>query len=423
MDRRAIVLKLGVLVGMLASAWAIERHWNRQRAEVHAEVGWPRVGQWHEVPRAKPSEEDTARLLALGYVEGTTEAPHLTGVTKYDARRAQPGLNFYVSGHASEAYLVDMSGKLLHTWSYLREKAFPNLQGFTAARDMDRLYWRMAKPRPDGSIIAIYEGAGLVALDWESRPIWTFQGWNHHDIDIAPDGTIYALGRKRRTVLEQQPHPFIDDLLQVLDADGKLVKELSIYDAIQNSDESDILRTVPPGEDILHTNAVRILDGSQTEKWPLFTKGRALLSIREIDALVVIDVESAKAVWSMMGTWHRQHAPEILASGNMLLFDNRGIENRSRVVEFSPTWQPLWTYDGNGTPFYSETCGGQQRLSNGNTLIAETEPGRALEVTPQGDIVWEFYNPHRTGKNDHLIAALFQMTRLPVDYAAAATVR
>ena len=39
--------------------------------------------------------------------------------------------------------------------------------------------------------------------------------------------------------------------------------------------------------------------------------------------------------------------------------------------------------------------GDQQRLANGNTLITESEGGRLLEVTRDGEIVWEFINPVR----------------------------
>ena len=37
--------------------------------------------------------------------------------------------------------------------------------------------------------------------------------------------------------------------------------------------------------------------------------------------------------------------------------------------------------------------GAAQRLPNGNTLITESERGRVFEVTPQKEIVWEFWNP------------------------------
>ena len=45
-------------------------------------------------------------------------------------------------------------------------------------------------------------------------------------------------------------------------------------------------------------------------------------------------------------------------------------------------------------------------------MITETDNGRALEVTADGKIVWEYLNPERTGKEGELIASLFDVIRL-----------
>ena len=44
--------------------------------------------------------------------------------------------------------------------------------------------------------------------------------------------------------------------------------------------------------------------------------------------------------------------------------------------------------------FFSPFRSSAQRLPNGNTVIAESEWGRIFEVTPGGDIAWEYINPH-----------------------------
>jgi hypothetical protein len=37
-------------------------------------------------------------------------------------------------------------------------------------------------------------------------------------------------------------------------------------------------------------------------------------------------------------------------------------------------------------------------------------------VTPGGETVWEFVNPHRAGKHGNLIATLFDVVRLDPDF-------
>ncbi len=41
----------------------------------------------------------------------------------------------------------------------------------------------------------------------------------------------------------------------------------------------------------------------------------------------------------------------------------------------------------------SDQLGGAQRLDNGNTLVCEGEHGRVVEVTSEGEVVWEWVNP------------------------------
>ena len=53
---------------------------------------------------------------------------------------------------------------------------------------------------------------------------------------------------------------------------------------------------------------------------------------------------------------------------------------------------------------------------NGNTLVTESDAGRAFEVTPSGEIVWEFLSPWRAGEAGELVATLFEVVRLPPDF-------
>ena len=101
----------------------------------------------------------------------------------------------------------------------------------------------------------------------------------------------------------------------------------------------------------------------------------------------------------MTGPFVRQHDPDFLPNGNLLVFDNRGGDpacGGSRILEIEPATQKIaWQYDGCGTaPFYSLVRGEQALLPNGNLLILEATKGRVLEVTREAQprIVWEYYN-------------------------------
>mgnify|MGYP000485174750 CR=1 FL=1 len=128
--------------------------------------------------------------------------------------------------------------------------------------------------------------------------------------------------------------------------------------------------------------------------------GRVLLSFREIGTIAILDPDREEIVWATRGPWLRQHDPDLLASGNILLFDNQGYVGPggiTRVIEFDPASQQIvWQYAGTPEhPFESEVRSSQARLANGNTLITESDGGRLFEVAANGDIVWNWVNPVR----------------------------
>jgi hypothetical protein len=114
--------------------------------------------------------------------------------------------------------------------------------------------------------------------------------------------------------------------------------------------------------------------------------------------------------------WRAQHCARLLESGRLLLFDNFGsIREASRVLEVDLfTQQIVWGFGGvPRQDLFSESAGFEQRLSNGNTLVTESNFGRALEVTPDHRVVWEYVNPNRAGEKHELVAALYMLERLP----------
>lgn len=376
-------------------------------------------GLWspaRDVPAAEArrgvSQATAERLAALPYLQGYKPAPAQKGVTVHDRRQVHEGVNLVVSGHAPEAFLMDMDGRRLHAWKLPVEQVWPDAD--TAAEGAR--YWRRAHAFENGDLLAIFDGVGLVRLDQRSRPIWSFRADCHHDLFVERDHTIYVLTRKLRLIPEiHAARPSLEEFVTVLGPDGRPRRSVSLYAAFKNSPYSALLARVSQGGDIFHTNTLTILDGSLAERWPLFARGRALISLRNLDTVALVDLESASVAWALTGLWRAQHEPSLLPTGHLLVFDNAGRGGRSQVLEIDPfTQQVSWRYPGLGSSadLASETSGSTGRLPNGNTLITESTAGRALEVTPEGRIVWEFWNPHRAGKEHELIATLLEVVRL-----------
>jgi hypothetical protein len=95
------------------------------------------------------------------------------------------------------------------------------------------------------------------------------------------------------------------------------------------------------------------------------------------------------------------NTPAPLANGNILIFDNGPTRLDqtfpfSRVIQVDPaTSEIIWKYqDATPENFFSDRISNAQRLPNGNTLINEGMFGRFFEVTPSGEVLWEYVNSY-----------------------------
>jgi hypothetical protein len=413
------LLSFFVLFGIV---WGCSRDEPKQTARSAVAGESPQtVGRWRKARRASEfpdglTDEQRAeirRLEAIGYASGSVPAGEARGVTRFDSARAFGGYNLYVSGHASEAVLMDMEGRVLHRWSYPLRDAWPELSLSKVYGD----FWRSAQVFPNGDLIAIHEGVGVLKIDAASNLLWKVRNGAHHDLAVLPDGDIYLLTRKARVVPRIHPKdPILEDFITRLGPDGSEKHSFSVLEALERSEYRDAIEGLGAG-DLFHTNSIEVLGSGLQGLDPAFAPGNLLVSLLYPNAIGVIDVETETFTWWKTGSWRRQHQPAVLDNGHLMLFDNQGAGEVSRVVELDPvTLEIQWEYQGDPEdPFFTYDCGASSRLPNGNTLITESNNGRAFEITPEGDIVWEFYNPHRAGEQQQLIATLFEMVRLPPD--------
>ncbi len=373
------------------------------------------------------------QLNAIGYLQGSVEAKAKKGVTIYDEKRASPGYNFYISGHLPEATLIDMEGNVLHRWHYAFRSIWSKREIKKDSRRM--LFWRKAYLFENGDLLAMHEGYGIVKLDKNSKLIWAQRLPAHHDLQVMPNGDIYVLTSFAHMVERvDKKTPILEDYISILSSNGEEKERISLLEIFENSaqEHSWVVaskefwkkekrrKAVHPNTDIFHTNTLAVLDGSIADKSRSFKKGNVLLSMCHLDMIAVVDLKMRKVVWSLKDVFGLQHDPSITSTGKILLFNNffKVKPRRSSAMIIDPVSKKTeWQYSGSkGDVLFSKTCGTTEYLPNGNVLITETDNGRALEVTRDKKVVWEFYNPHLAGENNEYIASLFELIRLPQDF-------
>jgi len=408
--RLAVVITVGVALILAAYLYQLPEEDPIQRGDILP------PGRWHFQASRLGDEvdgEELARVLSLPYVSGSTLAPGRDGVIRYESERTFDGLNLYVSGHGPEALLIDMKGHPLHRWRYPFEAAFPDKEP-----SAETTFFRRAYVYPNGDLLALFQGGVIIKLDRNSKILWTsdLPSYNHLFVDEA--GRILTIAKTARMIPDLRTEgPILEDFIVFLSADGDIERRFSLLESFRASAFAETIHPLPDHADIFHSNSVVTIDDAVAKSSDLFRSGMLLVSLRDIDTVALIDPVSTTVEMAWRGPWRAQHQPVPLSTGSVLLFDNQGAENGSRVVEFDPDTGELgWIFPQQAAASLSSAeAGSCQRLPNGNTLITESEMGRAIEITPDRAVVWEFSSPHRAGEQLEMVATLFEVVRMPAD--------
>jgi len=372
-------------------------------------------------------------LKSLPYVSWvpSENTIHKSGVILYDKKLSFQGLNLYNSRDLTTAYLMDMSGNIVHSWT---------------SRISEHDGWHYVELFKNGDLLANVDEEAWIKLGWNSDVKWVSHGRYHHDVAVAENQDIYTFARKDDLVFHYGlPLPILNECIVILSPEGMVKREiplykivnkkfhfgisvsikemLSIYRYILNVENykkiltrrqrSRFIFRKDTSFDIFHANSIEIIDRNIDG---LCKRGDLLISIRQLNLIAILDIKKEEIIWSWgPGKLLRQHHPTLLENGNILVFDNRSFTKRrySRVVELNPlTRLIVWEYKSHPPQrFFSPSRGDSQRLPNGNTLITNSDSGQVFEVTRDGEVVWEFYNP-RIKEKSKKRAAIYRMMRI-----------
>lgn len=324
--------------------------------------------------------------------------PGPLGTRRYKRGRCEDGYTLFCPGQGNLVCLIDMAGMLVHFWVVHRS--------------------HLVELLPDGTLLADEWGetSGLSELGSEGQVLWRWSGDYHHDFQRLDGGNRFVLLTHRvRSPMdgfflsEERPSEVLSDVVIEVDRDGQVLWEFSFADhAVQLAELAGLGPPVRYGvrdrtgalvmlnqRDWTHTNTIEVLPDTKVG-WMdrRFRGGNLLFSCRSLDTIGVIDRDSGDIVWAWgPGILDGQHQPTMLANGNILVFDNGTYRGYSVVREIAmPEAVEVWSYEDREN-FFSPYRSGAQRLGGGNTLICEADAGRLFEVTPEGEVVWDYYSP------------------------------
>jgi len=332
------------------------------------------------------------------------------GLTHHDPLLSFKGYTLIAPLGGDSAHLLDMQGAIACSWRLpgfrlstvrlLDGGRLMALAGDAAIKPPEHEPGRRPPP-PPGIFRLIGGGAtDLVEIASDGSVAWSYHNEAiHHDwtlVDgehlVIPEfvevpGEVAKRVRGGVRMKGERLPPLISDDLVEIDRDGRDVARTHLWELLD-----PVRDPIGPNErrwEWTHTNSLDTTDD-----------GDLLFSCRQNSRVGRIRRQSGELDWKYGApeTYH-QHDASALPGGNVLIFDN-GMNRPqalpySRVIEVDPVKNEIvWNYTANPPQqFFSGHISGAQRLPNGNTLICEGASGRVFEVTPAGEVAWEWISP------------------------------
>jgi hypothetical protein len=406
-----------------------------------------------------------------------------TGVTIYDPARAY---NSFVCFSAPDGatHLIDMDGNEVHRWPHVGlpgEVIDPKLIGGR----LGHVFLQLSDgPDRRGGI---FSNKTVGELDWDGKTVWEWgteapggMARQNHDWARLPNGDTLLLVTIPHAVAELGAKELGDQGIYEVDPSGAIVWK---WVAGEHLDEfgyspeglrylrEKVARNPEEVWGYLEINDLQVVgpnrwfDAGDTR----FDPDNLIFDSRKSNFVAIIEKKTGNIVWrlgpdfpgseyvqdqriltktlprpvdQLSGQHDAYIIPEGLpGAGDLLVFDDQGgagfppaplgIYAGSRVLEIDPIQKEIvWQYTGedSGRPvwsFFSSFVSSAQRLPNGNTLIDEGMDGRFFQITPDGDIVWEYVPPYggkkQVGGKPFLDSLVFRAQAVPYAWVPEGT--
>lgn len=361
---------------------------------------------------------------------------------------------FFKDEDANELRLIRRDGTLVNRWPVFFKTLFPNPTFLAHPPASD---WNVdthgALVQPDGSVVFNFDYNGTAKLDRCGKVIWTLGHQTHHSIERAESGGYWVLGQREvnSTTGQETPYPpffapYMDSKLLHVSESGEILTEISVPELFFKNHLEGILTSAsvyfesvqePTAKEIVHINKVAELSSDLAKDFPMFEAGDLLLSMRSLNLVMVVAPDTQLIKWWQIGPWKRQHDPEFIAGGKILVFNNNtyidvafgptGTTRRlmrtslttpriSNIIEIDPAtdeYRVRYGYGGKpGEEMLSVVRGKLDPTREGGILVTESDGGRAFEIDANRNIVWQYVNRY----DDDEVAELTEARVYDKDY-------
>ena len=242
-------------------------------------------------------------------------------------------------------------GEVVHAWPYRPDEIAnaPAIADLPYEEPLGFRFSRHAYPvgvsrYANGDLLVIFQlihtfpyAGGVARIDRDGRVVWYRRDYSHHyphlidgDVALVPgmrigEGPIrarYPTGKRRPGWTLHCDRPFLD-FVHVVDGEGRLLEEISVFDALVESPYGRLLLYRNHPCDPTHLNFVHQVreDAGGVSG---IEAGDLVVSLRNLNAFGILDRDDRRLKRLVRGTFFRQHSVTHLEGTKFLMFDNYG---------------------------------------------------------------------------------------------------
>jgi len=311
-------------------------------------------------------------------------------VHQASAMSSEPYLLAAVAGTESFLLAIDRAGQVL--WYRELSNTWPDhmVMSSDVVRGGPDLLLSLTSRLPETN------PGKLITLDLLGQVVDELDiGWAHHDMVQLPDGGVAVLQHDLRSWFDPEQGlevEVIGDAIVEFAPDGSSRQVYSTWDWREPEVHERFYKPGALEGDWTHANGLHFDEDS----------GTYMMSLGYVNTVLQVSAASGELVREFGGEGYRvvqgepfvfQHDPNWTEDGTLLMSSSIGESHRVMAIEYAlddldESLSERWSF-GKDEAFESMAGGQAFRLDNGNTLLNTGYRGLLVEVSPEGEPVWE----------------------------------
>ena len=169
----------------------------------------------------------------------------------------------------------------------------------------------------DGSLVFVLQYSGFYKIGLCSEVQWFSDRFFHHSVELDPDGNIWTPSILKTSASGKFGFDFHDDAITKISPNGNILFVKSVSNILIENGYQGLL-LLHFRDDPIHMNDIQPAL-TTTEFWQ---KGDLLLSLKNLNTVLLYRPSTDKVIWLKTGPWLEQHDVDFVGGSAITVFGN-----------------------------------------------------------------------------------------------------